>query len=73
MFSNILAYWKERNPILFLIAGGDTIATALWSRTVMRTDIGLTISLLLLVLGLANLGYALKTLLWQPESAEEDD
>lgn len=73
MFLNVLAYWKERNGILFLLAGGSTLATALWYRTVNRTDIGLAVSLILLVLALADIGYALKVMLWnQPEDSDAD-
>ena len=68
---NLMAFWKERSAILYMVSGGLTLTTALWFRTAFRTEMGLSVSLMLLVVWLLDTGLAFWVLL-SSEAIEDD-
>jgi len=61
---SVFAFWKL-NAVLFMLAGGASIMLGLYWYDVYTTDVGLGISLMLIMYSFICLAFAYSTLLWR--------
>ena len=66
-----LAFWKP-NPLLFMMAAGTSLMLGLDWYDVYTTNIGLTISLMLMAYALVCLGYAFRCIFWRDRLRDEE-
>jgi len=69
VFFSLLAFWKG-NAILFIICGGVSLMSGFYCFDVYTSDLGLSISLMLIVYSLLCLGLAFRCIFWREDILE---
>lgn len=63
VFFSLMAFWKP-NPVLFMLTAGASMMTGLKWFDVYTTDIGLSISLMLIGYSFISFGFAYRFIFW---------
>lgn len=66
MFLSVIAMWKP-HVLLFLIVAGMALMVGLYWFDAYTTDVGLTISLMLIGYSFVALAFGFKVLMWEGE------
>lgn len=64
-----LAFWRP-HELLFLIISGIALMTGLGWYNAFPTDVGLSVSLMLIAYAFVAVGFGLKVMLWRSEEDE---
>ena len=70
VFFSTFAFWRK-NAVLFMLTAGASIMTGLYWFDVYTTDIGLSISLMIIAYGLLCVGLAFAFIFWRQVVVEE--
>lgn len=70
VFFSLLGFWRP-NPVLFMLAAGAALMTGLYWYDVYTTNLGLGISLMLIVYALVCVGLAFRCIFWREIPSEE--
>ena len=68
-FFSIMAFWKA-NAQIFMICGGVSLMTGLYTYDVYTSDIGLSISLMFIAYAFLCLGLAFRCIFWREDILE---
>lgn len=68
-FFSVMAFWKL-NTVLFMLAGGASMMLGLYWYDYYTTNIGLGISIVLIIYSLACMGFGFRCIFWQPKREE---
>lgn len=66
LFFSLMAFWRP-NAVLFMVAAGASMMTGLYWYDVYTTNIGLSISLMLIAYSLLCIGLAFKCIFYRGE------
>lgn len=70
-FFSILAFWKDKNAVLFMLTGGSAMMLGLYWFDYYTTDVGLGISLMIILYSFVCMGFAFRCIFWFPKRDEE--
>ncbi len=63
VFFSVLAFWRP-NAVLFMLVGGVSMMTGLYWFDVYNSDIGLSISLMLIAYSFLSFAFAYRYIFW---------
>ena len=70
-FLSVMAYWGKTNPLPFMLCAPASFFLGLHCYDVITTSFGLTVSMMLIVYGLACFGFAYRCIFWRGSGADE--